>query len=82
MKKYLKLEDLNPEVISLLRAKGVNLEGKGGRYLTWEPVEDTSLVGIYKVNDGSLYKAELTSEGKEKEAEIIVFAKAKKVVRK
>ena len=78
MKKYLKVEDLKPEVRSMLIEAGVNLDSHRSKNLQWVPAEDTSLAGIYKTNDGSLYKAELTPQGKEKGAEIIVFAKAKK----
>ena len=81
MKKSIKTSDLTPEVIEYLKSQGVNMEGKGGRYLKWEPVNIESLsteAGIYKVNNGNLYKAGLTKDGIAKNAVITVFAKASK----
>ena len=62
MKKYLRVEDLKPEVRSMLIEAGVNLDSHRSKNLQWIPAEDTSENGIYKVNGGKLYIAGLTPE--------------------
>ena len=80
MKKYIKTDGLTPEVIEYLKNQGVNLEGKGGKYLVWTPVEKVNTPGYYREDeDGKLFYASLNEAGIEKNAEITVFAKAAKV---
>lgn len=80
MKKFLKTDGLTPEVIEYLKNQGVNLEGKGGKYLEWTPVDKVNTPGYYREDeDGKLFFATLNESGIEKNAVITVFAKAAKV---